>query len=297
MVQRLSPTLHMNVLLLLVHIAALAAGEQVNGERWIFHPKSPTTPPFSLDKLKANVDRTIGKLLFENEFENRTLYSGVAGGNQFATIWVRDFCHATGGLLLKPTWRIGENDVPSKHIVLSTLTEILKLVKDGEDDSKIQIPRALDSLGPREDLLTFKVLAGGASLKKKVVWPFGEKDPGVGMQKFPSGAMYGYFNGEAGANETCDAGYLLISAFTRVAPLLTDAELTSFLETSGQKLKLLGFATLPEHQRNRMNTKKPGDPMIPFKRPALHQVQQEPQTPQKRQGRRAHNNQRTTRSP
>ena len=33
-----------------------------------------------------------------------------------------------------------------------------------------QIPRALDSLGPHEDLLTFKVLKGGADLSDSVAW-------------------------------------------------------------------------------------------------------------------------------
>lgn len=224
-------------MIVFLHIAGLALVTAEQQAIFPWHKKPAKTPPFDPKEFEAKVDRTVGKLLFENQVEDRHFYSGVAGGNQFATIWVRDFCHATGGLLLKPSWRIGSKDVPSKHIVLSTLKEILRLIQDGKDDSKIKIPRALDSLGPHEDLLTFKVLKGGADLKKKVVWPFGEKDPGKGMQKFPHGKMYGYFKGEAGASETCDAGYLLILAFTRVAPLLSDDELTDFLQSSKDKLK------------------------------------------------------------
>lgn len=224
-------------MIVFLHIAGLALVSANQEAIFPWHKKPAKTPPFDPKEFEAKVDRTVGKLLFENKLADHTLYSGVAGGNQFATIWVRDFCHATGGLLLKPSWRIGSRDVPSKQIVLSTLKEILSLIHDGQDDSKIKIPRALDSLGAHEDLLTFKVLKGGADLKKKVVWPFGEKDPGVGMQKFPHGKMYGYFKGEAGASETCDAGYLLILAFTRVAPLLNDTELTDFLQSSKDKLK------------------------------------------------------------
>jgi len=236
---------------LLLHLGLqLAVADQARFHPW--HTK-PATPDFSLDQFEAKVHTTVGKLLFEDNFENRTLFSGVAGGNQFATIWVRDFCHATGGLLMKPSWKIGTKDVPSKTIVLSTLKEILSFVK-GENGSSIQIPRALDSLGPHEDLLSFKVLKAGASLKAKVTFPFGNKDPGKGMEKFPSGKLYAYFNGEDGAKETSDAGYLLILTFTRVVPLLTDAELNEFLTSSGSNLqKAVDFYSSPHRWEQRDN--------------------------------------------
>lgn len=73
------------------------------------------------------------------------------------------------------------------------------------------------------------------------------------MASFPHGKLYGYFQGEGGATETSDAGYLLVIAFSRLAKKLKSSELQELVDSSGAQLRLaLEFYSSPHRweQRN-----------------------------------------------
>jgi len=170
-------------------------------------------------------------------FKVGDVYSGVAGGHQFTTIWTRDFCHAIGGILQNPTWKIGHEEVKSKDIVLTTLKALFNVTESLGEPHKCKIPRALDWFPLHEEnALTAKVLKNGAYLKTITV--LGGK-VGDQLSSFPRKTpLQGYYAGEDNVKETTDAGYLMLRGLSQVVDHLSEEELGEFLATYGEKVRM-----------------------------------------------------------
>jgi len=217
------------LLLLPFHVSAEAAEAE-------WGPGPPAAKEFSVENVEENAVNSMEKLLFKVG----NVYGGVAGGHQFTTIWTRDFCHASVGILQQESWKIGDEDVPSTTIVLTTLKALLNVTGSLGSPDKSKIPRALDWFPVHsENALTTKVLQGGAFLKSQTVLPM-YHDVGKDLSKFPQHTpLQGFYDGEDKVVETTDAGYLIVRAFAILMPFLTPEELEEFLTGWGDKLRMV----------------------------------------------------------
>jgi hypothetical protein len=98
-----------------------------------------------MDEILEKAKQTVLANVVKNTSLGKTCRYVVAGGHQFKTLWVRDFCYSVPGLLM-----MGE-----KQLVLDQLRLIYQF-----KNQKHQLPRGLDVLNPKMRVLWKTFLPG-----------------------------------------------------------------------------------------------------------------------------------------
>lgn len=196
--------------------------------------------------LEANARRSLEALMFRLPLSHGGGYAIATGAHQFTSLWLRDFCRASHGILAAGMLRPSDGSCPDAavsavSVVSGVLSAFLSFVVSDRPDGLV--PRVLDYFpgvsiqDERENAVWWKVVHGAASLTRQRA---GSDDVGKNRCEFPAQAaprLHAMYKGESGVESTIDSNYLLIRAFARLAEHLDNAALVCFAEEHGKSLR------------------------------------------------------------